>query len=154
MPPWRAHDDLVNLNRAFWRAPPLQTPAKFDEKTPRERRNSGIWGVTHFSQFFSILPLLSTFFIIFHNFSPFPVSGFRFRLGVPCCRSLPRRLPVSGFRFSVSSLDFAKSSLRVITPTKGLRRRVRPLRWRAWRFPSLVSDLLHFLKHHREVDGA
>ena len=32
----------------------------------------------------------------------FPVSGFRFRLGVPCCRSLPARslpwrLPISGF---------------------------------------------------------
>ena len=39
-----------------------------------------------------------------------PVSGFlfRFRLGVPCCRSLPARslpwrLPVSGFRFPVSA---------------------------------------------------
>ena len=27
----------------------------------------------------------------------FPVSDFRFRLGVTCCRSLPWRLPISGF---------------------------------------------------------
>ena len=31
-----SHDDPENSKRAFWRAPALQTPPKFHEKTPRE----------------------------------------------------------------------------------------------------------------------
>ena len=68
----------------------------------------------HFSSFFHCSPyfpffsscflIFPPFFLIFLHVSTFfsiSASGFRFRLGVPCCRSLPWRLPVSGFPFPV-----------------------------------------------------
>ena len=65
--------------------------------------------VPHFSPFFTIFHHLFhflPFFVIFPHFSPFPlpVSGFRFRLGVPCCRSWP--WAASGFRFPVFRFRF------------------------------------------------
>ena len=65
-----------------------------------------------FPAFFHFSPIFSHFSSFFHIFLyfrfRFPVSGFRVRLGVPCCRSLPSRLPVSGFSsFSPFFLNFS-----------------------------------------------
>ena len=64
----------------------------------------------HIFPIFPFFPHFSPVFPIFPHFRfRFPVSEFRFRLEVPCCRSLPWRFPVSGFPFPVWTLPKAVS---------------------------------------------